>query len=84
MSFSGSADFAIPRKTGTTEPGSPEDSGKQHLEYSLAMSSPAMAFTGLSQTGDGIHADTVRYPDGAGLSVNVTLNGESLIQSNSP
>ncbi|MBD1549042.1 hypothetical protein [Roseibium aggregatum] len=88
MNFSGSADFAIPKKSETTEPGAPDDSKKQqkqqkqHLEYSLTVSSPAMAFTGLTQTESGIHADAVRYPEGAGLSVNVMLNGESIVQSN--
>lgn len=57
MNFSGSADFAIPKKSETTELSAPDDSKKQHLEYSLTVSSPAMAFTGLTQTDSGIHAD---------------------------
>ncbi|WP_346900519.1 hypothetical protein [uncultured Roseibium sp.] len=83
MKLSGSFELPFPKKSQTTEPGTPADDGNQQLEYALEISSPTMTLTGLSRTdGGGIHADSWLYPDGAGFAGNLKVDGDSLASMN--
>ena len=78
MKLSGTFELPFPKTSQTTESGTTADDGSQQLGYALELFSPTMTLTGLSRTdGGGIHADTWLYPDGAGFTGELALNGEN-------